>query len=242
MPHDHVKPASLIVVDPSGHRSTVTIQAHPFRIGRQAGNQVVMRDNRASRVHLEMVVEQGEYWIEDLKSRHGTFVNGAKIQRHKLKEEDRIDFGPDSYQLIFVAPGDGVTRLLSHFAANEKGAGKLGKLKAVMEVARALQTSLSSQDVLSAVVDAALAVTGAERGFLLLRTEDGLETKVARDNAGGQLTEGDLQVPRRLIHKALHQRRELLSMNFDQAEAGGVKPEHSAADLDLRSVVCVPLV
>jgi phosphoserine phosphatase RsbU/P len=242
MPHDLAKPASLIVVDPSGHRSTVTIHAHPFRIGRQAGNQVVMRDNRASRVHAEIVVEQGEYWIEDLKSRHGTFVNGAKIQRHKLKEEDRIDFGPDSYQLIFVAPGDGVTRLLSHFAANEKGAGKLGKLKAVMEVARALQTSLSSQDVLSAVVDAALAVTGAERGFLLLRTEDGLETKVARDNAGGQLTEDDLQVPRRLIHKALHQRRELLSMNFDLAEAGGIKPEHSAAALDLRSVVCVPLV
>jgi phosphoserine phosphatase RsbU/P len=242
MPHDPAKSASLIVVDPSGRRSTVTINVNPFRIGRQAGNQVVMRDNRASRVHAEIVVENGEHWIEDLNSRHGTFVNGSKIKRHKLKEEDRIDFGADSYQLIFVAPGDGLTRLLKHFSTNEKGGGKLGKLKAVMEVARALQTSLSSQDVLSAVVDAALAVTGAERGFLLLRNDDGLETKVARDSAGSQLTEDDLQVPRRLIHKALHQRRELLSMNFDQAEAGGVKADHSAADLDLRSVVCVPLV
>jgi phosphoserine phosphatase RsbU/P len=242
MPHDLVKHASLTVVDPSGHRSTVTIKAFPFRIGRQADNQVVMRDNRASRVHAEIVLEQGDYWIEDLKSRHGTFVNGAKIQRHKLQEGDRIDFGAESYQLIFMSPGEQVTRLLEHFPASEKSHGKLGKLKAVMEVARALQTSLSSQDVLSAVVDAALAVTGAERGFLLLRNEDGLEMKVARDNVGGQLADGDLQVPRRLIHKALHQRRDLLSMNFDHAEAGGVKPEHSVADLDLRSVVCVPLV
>ena len=145
MPHDHVNPASVIVVAPSGHRSTVTINAHPFRIGRQAGNQVVMSDNRASRVHAEIVVQNGEYWIEDLNSRHGTFVNGSRIKRHKLQAEDRVDFGPDSYQLIFMAPGDGVKRLLTHFSANEKGGGKLGKLKAVMEVARALQTSLSSQ-------------------------------------------------------------------------------------------------
>ena len=242
MAPEAAKSASLVVVDPSGHRSTVMINAQPFRIGRQAGNQIVMRDNRASRVHAEIALENGEYWLEDLKSRHGTFVNGAKIQRHKLQEGDRIDFGAESYQLIFMAPGGQVSRLLDHFPSSITGGGKLGKLRAVMEVARALQSSLSSQDVLSAVVDAALAVTGAERGFLLLRNQDELEMKVARDNAGSQLGDDDLQVPRRLIHKALNQRRDLLSMNFDHGGAAGVKPEHSVADLDLRSVVCVPLV
>ena len=244
MPHELGSPASLVVIDPSGHRSTVAIRVLPFRIGRHADNQLVMRDNRASRVHASIAVDQGDYWIEDLNSRHGTFVNGAKIRRHKLQDSDRIDFGSkDSYQLTFLPPGGQVTRLLDHFPGSEKSGGKLSKLKAVMEVARALQTSLSSQDVLTAVVDAALAVTGAERGFLLLRkAEDGLEMKVARDRTGGHLVEGDLKVPRRLIRKALHERRELLSMNFDHSEAGGVKAENTVADLDLRSVVCVPLV
>ena len=243
MAHEIVNPASLMVVDPSGHRSSVAIRSLPFSLGRQADNQLVMRDNRASRVHARIVLEKGDYWLEDLNSRHGTFVNGAKIQRHRLQESDRIDFGStDSYQLTFLPPGDQVSRLLDHFPAPDKGGGKLGKLKAVMEVARALQHSLSSQDVLTAVVDAALAVTGAERGFLLLRQEDKLEMRVARDRGGSQLAEDDLQVPRRLIHKALHERRDLLSMNFDQSELGGVKPEHTVADLDLRSVVCVPLV
>src|SRR5260370_24710708 len=100
MPHEAVKSASLVVVDPSGHRSTVIINAQPFRIGRQAGNQIVMRDNRTSRVHAEIVLENGEYWIEDLKSLHGTFVNGPKIQRPKLHHDDRSHFGPSSYQLI----------------------------------------------------------------------------------------------------------------------------------------------
>jgi sigma-B regulation protein RsbU (phosphoserine phosphatase) len=121
MPLEVAKSASLVVVDPSGHRSTVVINTQPFRIGRQAGNQVVMRDNRASRVHAEIILEKGEYWLEDLNSRHGTFVNGAKIQRHKLQEADRIDFGADSYQLIFMAPGEQVSRLLEHFPASETG-------------------------------------------------------------------------------------------------------------------------
>ncbi len=88
-----VKSASLIVIDPSGRRSTVAIDRLPFRIGRQADNQLVMRDNRTSRVHATIFTEHGEYWIEDLNSRHGTFVNGEKIGRHRLRESDRIEFG-----------------------------------------------------------------------------------------------------------------------------------------------------
>src|SRR4051794_29567422 len=81
--------ASLVVVDPSGHRSTVVIETLPFRIGRQGDNQLVMRDNRASRVHARILREGADYWIEDLNSRHGTFVNGGRILRHKLQDSDR---------------------------------------------------------------------------------------------------------------------------------------------------------
>src|SRR5437868_13956171 len=89
---------SLVVVDPSGRRSTVVINSFPFRIGRQADNQLVLRDTRASRVHNRIVQENGAYWLEDLNSRHGTFVNGEKIERRKLENSDRIEFGTtDSY-------------------------------------------------------------------------------------------------------------------------------------------------
>jgi len=234
---------SLVVVDPSGHRSTVVINSFPFRIGRQADNQLVLRDTRASRVHTRIILENGSYWLEDLNSRHGTFVNGERIERRKLESSDRIEFGTtDSYELTFIDAAGHVAHLIDHFPDSKTRGGKLGKLNAVMEVARALQTSLSTQDVLTAVVNAALAVTGTERGFLLLRQQDELEMRVARDRDGNPLAESDLQVPRRIIQKALHQRRELLSMNFDPVGETGMRPEHTAADLDLRSVVCVPLV
>jgi len=243
-----VGPASLIVIDPSGHRSRVEIRPVPFKIGRQADNDLVLRDSRASRNHAQIVVENGQYIIEDAGSRHGVHVNGTRVERQFLRNSDQIEFGvPDSYQLIFALDGVELKRLMDQFPGQEQvartGAGaNLAKLRAVLDVARTLQTSFSTQDVLNSVVDAALTITGAERGFLLLRREDELDMKVARDKSGRPLAESDLRVPRRVIRRALEQRRELLSMNFDPQATGEISAEHSVADLELRSVVCVPLV
>ena len=63
MPHAEMAPsnpqihatASLIVVDPSGRKNTVAIDVLPFKIGRQPENQLVVRDNRASRLHARIV-------------------------------------------------------------------------------------------------------------------------------------------------------------------------------------------
>ena len=234
--------ASLVVVEPGGHRSTIYVQPTPFRIGRQADNNLVLRDNRASRNHARIVAEGGDYWIEDLVSRHGTFVNGSRILRHKLEHSDRIEFGlPDSYSLVFLLEGKEIARLMDMFSTTTGPApGQLSRLRAVTEVARALETSLTVEDVLRSLVQAALAVTGTERGFLLMHRGEELDMRVACDKHGVRLAETDLRVPRRLIRRALAQRRELLVMNFSQDDEGAI--ERSVADLDLRSVVCVPLV
>jgi len=247
-----VPPATVIVIDPSGHRSRVEIAPLPFKIGRQADNDLILRDSRASRVHARILRDGGEYTIEDAGSRHGVYVNGQRVERHALRSSDRIEFGfPDSYQLIFAMEGAELNRLIDQFGAHEKsgpiggapGAGaNLAKLRAILDVARTLQTGLSLQDVLNSVVDAALAITGAERGFLLLRTAGDLETRVARNRQGATLPASDLRVPRRVIKRALEQRRDLLSMNFDPQGTGEFRPERSVVDLELRSVISVPLV
>ncbi|MBM3773739.1 MAG: FHA domain-containing protein [Acidobacteria bacterium] len=241
------RPASVIVIDPAGHRNRIQLNPLPFRIGRQPDSHLVIRDSRASRNHARIVVDNGEYCLEDLGSRHGVCVNGKRIGRHKLENSDHIEFGfPDSYQLVFTLDGSELSRVIEQLRAPETPqsasgvGGNLAKLRAVLEVARTLQTSFSIQDVLNAVVDAALAATGAERGFLLLRNDGGLETRVARDRQGRPLADSDLQVPRSVIQRAFEQRRELLSMNFDPA--GAPDAGHSIADLELRSVICVPLV
>jgi len=242
-------PASLVVIDPNGHRSRTPIDPVPFQIGRQADNHLVIRDSRVSRVHARITASGGRLVVEDCGSTHGTFVNGQRIARHPLENSDRIEFGtPDSYQLVFAPDGAELKRMLDRVGAPESGAhapalgGNLAKLRAILDLARTVQSSFSVDDVLASVVDTALAITGAERGFLLLRRSDALETRVARHKHGHKLQESDLRVPREVIHRALQHRRELLSMNFDPLAAGETKPQNSISDLDLRSVICVPLV
>lgn len=196
-------------------------------------------------MHARITLEEDDYVLEDLGSRHGTYLNGQKVARSVLKNGDRVDFGfHDSYKLIFQQEESGLQRILEHISPGKQDEPSrgLGRLRALVEVARALQTSLSTQDVLGAVIDAALAITRSERGFLLLKKADDLDIAVARDLQGRPLPATDLRVPTTLIHRALHYRRELLSMNFDPLEQQGVKPDLSVAGLELRSVICIPLV
>jgi sigma-B regulation protein RsbU (phosphoserine phosphatase) len=242
------EPASLVVIDPNGRRSRVPLEPLPFRLGRHADSHLIIRDSRASRTHARILAENGGYVIEDCNSRHGTYVNGKRVTRHTLQSSDRIDFGAhDGYHLVFALDGAELKRLMEQVAAPEKPAvggvgANLAKLRAILDLARTIQSSFSIEDVLASVVDTAMAITGAERGFLLLRSGDSLETRVARGTRGQKLDAGDLRVPRAVIHRALQQRRELLSMNFDPLGDSETAPLNSIADLELRSVVCIPLV
>jgi phosphoserine phosphatase RsbU/P len=69
-----------------------------------------------------------------------------------------------------------------------------------------------------------------------------LETRVARNAKGQNLDETELRVPREVLHRALQHRRELLSMNFEPLGSEETGPMNTIADLELRSVICVPLV
>ena len=220
----------------------------PFRIGRAPDNNLVLRDSRISRNHAQVSHDDGNCVLEDLGSRHGVWVNGERVAGSRvLHGSERIEFGvPDGYQLHFTRSGEEIQNLLAKPLAGETGkagTANLEKLRAVLEVARSLQSSFSADDVLNTVVDAAIAVTGCERGFLLLFDEQReLQVRSARAQGGGDLPPDELRVPRKLIQHALESRRDLFSMSFDPSALDARSPGNTIADLELRSVACVPLV
>ncbi len=239
--------AALVVVDPNGRRHRTVLASFPFRIGRAADNDLVLRDSRVSRNHAQILFDGCQFVIEDPGSLHGVWVNGERVSKMRpLEGSETIEFGvPDGYRLHFTRSRDELQKLLAKpLPSDTAGAGgaNLEKLRAVLEVARSLQSSFSVDDVLNTLVDAALAVTGAERGFLLLfDARHELETRSARSRGGRDLPASDLRVPRRLIQQALEERRDLFSMSFDPA-ALECAPGNTISVLELRSVACIPLV
>ena len=193
--------AALTVYDPGGRGERALVKVSPFLIGRQSGNHLVLRDNRISRVHARIVLDGGSYSVEDAQSRSGTFVNGEKVGgRRKLIPGDSVEFGvDDGYRIVFERTEEAaVDRLAEHIT----GSG-MTRLRALTEVARAVHGSLSMEEVLEAVLDAALSVTGGSRSMLFLVKNGTLELQVARD-AGG------FDPPMEMISRALRNRQEIV--------------------------------
>jgi phosphoserine phosphatase RsbU/P len=238
----------LVVVDPNGTRRDVALSVFPFRIGRQAGNELTLRDSRVSRQQAQIPDVNGTMVLEDMGSSHGTFVNGEKIIRHELKASDQIDFGvPDSYRVIYVGEGATIEELVGRIEApapSQAGPRELHHLGVLLDVARTLSSGVALEDILTTVVDAAIAVTRTERGVLLLTNPGGkLETAVARNAQRGTLRPEEMQISQGVLKRVSSSRRELIVGDTvaDAAAAGRMNQGESIARLDLHTVVAIPI-
>ena len=61
--------------------------------GRGLEADVRLIETKMSRRHCRVVIENGETFIEDLGSSNGTYVNGKRVDRHKLSDGDKIQVG-----------------------------------------------------------------------------------------------------------------------------------------------------
>ena len=74
-----------------------------MKMGRSAACDVALGDASVSRLHARMVAQEGQWWVEDLNSRNGVQINGARIvERQVVKDGDLIQIG--KVALMFVAP------------------------------------------------------------------------------------------------------------------------------------------
>ncbi|MEM6639619.1 MAG: AAA family ATPase [Pseudomonadota bacterium] len=71
-------------------------------IGRDADNDVPIASEFVSRHHAQISFYRGAYWIMDLKSTNGTYVNGKPIRRCRLRDRDIVALG--HHRIVFQNP------------------------------------------------------------------------------------------------------------------------------------------
>jgi len=173
----------LIVTDALGRR-ILPLDKPSFTIGRRSETDLRLAGGDISRVHAEILLEGGERVLYDRQSRFGTFVNGEKIDRCPLAHGDRLRLGNSSdVEIVFAIGEDAPSAEKSAASA----ATELRQVAALLEGLRALGSGRVLDEVLALVLDSAIEVTGAERGFIMLATREGrLEFTLAR--ARGKVT------------------------------------------------------
>ncbi len=73
------QPKSLVVTEAEGAARTYPIATDPLSIGRADGCQVVLADTYASQMHARVFPKDGSWFVEDLGSTNGTYLNRAKV-------------------------------------------------------------------------------------------------------------------------------------------------------------------
>jgi diguanylate cyclase (GGDEF)-like protein len=84
----------LVRVDATNSGQVYTLTGTAFSLGRHPDNAVCIDDQGLSRYHAKIAVHSERYWIEDLNSSNGTYLNGRRVTSCELANGDTVQLGP----------------------------------------------------------------------------------------------------------------------------------------------------
>ena len=246
----------LTVVE-GGAQSVYRFENGELYLGRSIENDLRLNSALVSRRHCRLSVQDGEIWLEDLGSANGTVVGGERIARTRIPDRGEFMVGGTRVRVELegtatpaVDPSAVVLREGLRTHAGEEG-DEVDRMAAFARIATLLAAEVELRPLLERIVDAAVTLTEAERGFLLLDEGDG------SDRPGGRRTTADLRVrlarsfdgsdipvPRErlsagICDQVLDTGRPLLSLDAGRDER--FEASVSVEDLRLRSVLCLPI-
>jgi hypothetical protein len=84
--------ATLLLQTTTGPQP-IELQSTQVTLGRGLGNDIILEDSRVSRHHAQLRYRQRRFWISDMGSTNGTFVNGDPVSETALRDGDTISLG-----------------------------------------------------------------------------------------------------------------------------------------------------
>ena len=245
----------LSYADQDGQHA-VPLDAASITIGRAQNQDVVIGDKCVSRQHA-VITREGPAWVvADQNSTHGTYVNGARIQRAELKPGDVLQLGAlEGIKLRFeleASPGHEtgahsttISDLLSSISVmsdpgllNRPAGREIEQLNWLLGAARQLNSGGAINEILTTLLQLTLQLTGVERGFVFLR--EGETMRLARGlNTEGKIIDEDSTVSRRAMQKSIESESKF-SISDTLADEK-VSAWASVMVNKIRSIYCIPL-
>jgi hypothetical protein len=98
-----VQEGAALVIRSGGGRvgESFALQGDRMTVGRRPDSDVFLDDVTVSRDHALIVRRNGGYWLDDLGSLNGTYVNRRRIDSHRLEDGDELQVG--KYKLTFLS-------------------------------------------------------------------------------------------------------------------------------------------
>ncbi|MFG0331223.1 MAG: ATP-binding protein [Phycisphaerales bacterium] len=236
----------------------------PQLIGRSS-EALRISDKTCSRRHAELTPDDGEWFIRDLGSANGTYVNGRRIgsQRVKLRLGDQIragssvfvygsrKYGPHNNPIRTLQPEfmDAIVeqRVPSNddsviMAVPDPTAAAAEHLRIIYELTRITTQVMDRDDLLELVMELIFDEFEPERGFILISDIPGAapEPVVVKYRTPPRTQEeGQIHVSRTIVNHVMGTSEGVLSSNAmkDRRFMAGDSVQNYA----IRSAICVPI-
>jgi len=219
-------------------------------LGRQFDSTICLSGKAVSRHHAQILLRESAYFIEDLGSSNGTFLNGKRIQANTLipfTERDVLQIGP---YLFGLRPDPQVANTESSLVVREQvnarsidqsvyGHDPAVKLQVVLEIAQHLARTLDLEPLLDKLLEHVMRLfPQADRAMVLLCEQDKLVVRGQR--CRHQEEASTYPYSRTIVRRALDEGVGLLSEDARADER--FQASTTLTSLDLHSLLCVPLI
>ena len=261
-------PSLVLLKSPEGASpgKNIPLNGDHLVIGRdESVCQIVIPHHAVSRKHALITRSDGQFFIEDLKSRNKTYVNSKEVPppvRQPLKPDDRIkicDFLFRFHDERVVKPKELPVHLRKAFSDDEedesgmttieatqgKGSAQQfldvapsDRLRALLEISISLSRTLDLEALLAQIAHTLLGVfKQADRCFVLILDEAGRPVPKVMKSRRPALD--DTRFSRTIVKKTIDSMQSYLSE--DASSDANLGPAASIAEFKIRSVMCVPL-
>jgi len=207
-----------------------------LRLGRHEGNDLVLNDRQVSRHHLQISMRDQGFLLEDLGSRHGTLINGEKVERRRLSDGDSIQIG----NVLLTFHEQDEPQKVIHYQTTAAGPPARRddadrRLVLLYEISHAIGAIGDTDELLGRMLAAILDVLGCERALVgVWEAPQGSLRRIVRTR--GSIAPDEIVVSRGIVD-AILMRREQVIIN---SETGRNAPATLVRER-VRSAMAVPL-
>jgi serine phosphatase RsbU (regulator of sigma subunit) len=207
-----------------------------FTIGRWADRDLGFNFMDVSRDHAVIESRGDRFLIRDSGSSFGTFVNGERVTECALLDGDSVRIGPsEAMQFVFrlgMPAGETPTVPIQPPAAG------LHQITLLLQGLRAMGSGRVLEEVLAIVIDSAVELAVAERGFVLFPNAAGeLEVSVGRRRNKQDIEDKEVVLSRKTYEAVFAEGRTIVEADLFEVR----NRKGPTVEAEIRSAICIPL-
>jgi len=242
--------ACLKWIDSQGQEQFYSLSADEILVGRKSDADIILAHASVSRHHAKLVRSQEGYSIIDLSNTNGTYVNGQRIRQQRLHHGDRICLGQDRTQLSYLtdtspfaspvlnSEADNLEKSLASLTSILPQHSDLEKISSILDFQYQWGKVFSAESTFEQILKATLKISGAERGYILLKQQDRFEYVIGMNDRGQNLPQSDFKASQTVVRQVA---KEGKPVYMARGIAEEFAEQKSILTLNVRSLACMPL-